>query len=123
MRAEDGRIIGRAGYSVRNGFDDIELGFLVGTEYQRQGYATEACRAILDYGKEVLQLDSVQTLVKAENTVSIHLCEKLGFKIVDQVDVEENIYGNEYSEGKRLALSQSKYGKYVRMKLIFYGNF
>lgn len=123
VRKEDGRIIGRAGYSVRNGFDDIELGFLVGKEFQRQGYCMEACRAILDYGKEVLQLDCVQTLVKAENSVSIHLCEKLGFKVIDQVDVEENIYGNEYGEGQRVALSQSKYGKYVRMKLLFYGNF
>ncbi len=123
VREEDGRVIGRAGYSVRNGFDAVELGFLVGTEFQRQGYALEACRAILDYGKEILQLESVQTLVKAENKVSIHLCEELGFKVVDQVDVEENIYGNEYNEGQRVALSQSKYGKYVRMKLIFYGNF
>ena len=44
-------------------------------------------------------------------------------KVIDQVDVAENIYGNESGEGQRVALSQSKYGKYVRMKLLFYGNF
>ena len=118
-RTADGAIIGRAGYSVRNGFDEIELGFLVGTEYQRQGYCMEACSAILDYGRDVLQFDKVQTLVKAENEVSIHICKKLGFHETGQVDVEENIYGKQYNQGKKVALSQAKYGKYVRLALEF----
>ena len=115
IRAEDGRIIGRAGYSVRNGCDNVELGFLVGTQFQRQGYALEACRAILDYGRDVLQLESVQTLVKSENVASIRMCEKLGFEILDEVNVEENIYGNQYRGGKRIEMGQTRYGKYVRM--------
>ncbi len=119
VRTSDGTVIGRAGYSVRNGFDEVELGFLVGTEYQRQGYCMEACRAILDYGRDVLQFDKVQTLVKAENEVSIHICKKLGFQETGQVDVEENIYGKKYDQGKKVALSQAKYGKYVRMTLDF----
>lgn len=115
----DGTVIGRAGYSVRNGFDEVELGFLVGKDYQRQGYATEACRAILDYGRDVLGFDRVQTLVKAGNAVSIHMCERLGFERADEVDVEENIYGNEYKEGKKVALSHATYGNYVRMIRVF----
>ncbi len=119
QRLEDGKVIGRAGYSVRNGFDEIELGFLIGSKYQRQGYCMEACRAILDYGRNVLMLESVQTLVKAENQVSVHICQKLGFKVEEEVNVEENIYGNEYNEGQRVSLSQAKYGKYLRMVLNF----
>ena len=115
VRKEDMRVIGRAGYSVRNGFDEPELGFLVGTEFQRQGYCMEALRAIMDYGRNMLMFDKVQTLVKAENAVSIHICEKLGFKKVDEVDVEENIYGDEYNDGKRVSMGGSKFGKYVRM--------
>ncbi len=115
VRKEDMRVIGRAGYSVRNGFDEPELGFLVGTEFQRQGYCMEALRAILDYGRNMLLFDRVQTLVKAENAVSIHVCEKLGFKKVDEVDVEEHIYGDEYNGGKRVSVGGSKFGKYVRM--------
>jgi RimJ/RimL family protein N-acetyltransferase len=117
IRKEDGRIIGRAGFSVRNGFDDIELGFLIGTEFQREGYAYEVCSAILDYGKQVLQFDKVQTFVKAENLVSIHLCEKLGFEILEEVDIEENIYGEEYHDGVKVAPSEAKFGKYIRMVL------
>lgn len=114
-RIEDGRIIGRAGYSVRNGFDQVELGFLVGMEFQRQGYALEACSAILDYGRDILQFDSVQTLVKAENTASVRMCEKLGFEVMDEVNVEENIYGNEYKGGKRAVSGNPKFGRYIRM--------
>ncbi len=115
IRKEDNKIIGRAGFSIRNGFDEIELGFLIGKEYQRQGYAYEACAAIMEYGKNILLFDKVQTLVKAENLVSIHICEKLGFKTIDTVDVEENIYGKEYKTDKNVALSQAHFGKYVRM--------
>ncbi len=118
-RLEDGAVIGRAGYSVRNGFDEAELGFLVGKEYQRQGYASEACRAILDYGRDILGFDKVQTLVKEGNTVSIHMCERLGFETVEAVEVEENIYGKAYREGQKVALSQATYGKYVRMVRVF----
>ncbi len=119
VRLEDGAVIGRAGYSVRNGFDEVELGYLVGKEYQRRGYALEACAAILDYGRDVLQFDAVQTLVKAENTVSIHMCEKLGFKKESEVEVEENIYGKEYKDGEKVALNQATYGKYLKMVRVF----
>lgn len=119
IRLSDGCVIGRAGFSVRNGFDDIELGFLIGKEYQRQGYAKEVCRAILDYGRDVLSFERVQTLVKAENEVSIHLCESLGFKRVDEVVVEENIYGNQYKEGQKAALSNCDHGRYIRMTLVY----
>ena len=69
VRRSDGRIIGRAGFSVRNGFDEVELGFIIGTEFQRQGYCLEACRAILEYGRKVLEFDKVQTLVDRKSVV------------------------------------------------------
>ena len=119
IRKEDGAIIGRAGYSVRNGFEETELGFLIGKDYQRQGYCLEACRAILDYGRDMLLFDKVMTLVKAENLVSIHICEKLGFKRVQSVDVEEDIYGGTYDLGKKAVPNQEKYGSYVKMVRVF----
>jgi RimJ/RimL family protein N-acetyltransferase len=63
----------------------------------------------------MLFFDKVQTLVKAENAVSIHICEKLGFETTDTVDVEENIYGKEYRTDKNVPLSEAHFGKYVRM--------
>lgn len=119
VRRDDNRVIGRVGYSVRNGFDDIELGFLVGKEFQRQGYAYEACRAVLDYGRDILMFDKVQTLVKAENEISINLCKKLGFKVCDIVSVEEDIYGREYVGEKIEPIGGPTYGEYVRLMLRF----
>ncbi len=117
VRKEDGAIIGRAGFSIRSGFNDVELGFLIGTEYQRQGYAFEVCSAIIRYGREILQFEKMQTFVKAENLVSIHLCEKLGFVKAEEVDIEENIYGEEYHDGIKVEPSKAQFGKYVRMVL------
>ena len=117
VRLEDNEVIGRAGYSVRNGFDEIELGFLIGKKYQHQGYAYEACSAILEYGKSVLLLEQVQALVKKDNTVSINLCKKLGFKEKDVVRVEENIYSHGYNgDGKErnVRLEKAHFGEYVR---------
>ena len=116
IRKSDNRIIGRAGYSVRQGFEDPEIGFLVGKEFQKQGYAHEVCSAILDYGRDVLQFRHVQALVKAENTVSIHLCERLGFVRDKSVRIEENIYGDNYSGTKGMRVfDPANYGDYVRM--------
>jgi RimJ/RimL family protein N-acetyltransferase len=96
VRAEDNEVIGRAGYSIRNGFENIELGFLIGKKYQHKGYAFEACSAILEYGKKTLELTEVQALIKKENKISISLIHKLGFSKAEEVTVEENIYGHGY---------------------------
>lgn len=110
-----GEIIGRAGFSIRNGFDEVELGFLIGVPWQGKGYAMEACRKIMEYGRTVLQFGTVQTLVKKENEISIHICEKLGFRAYDEVNIEENIYGESYQNGHSVSFSPSHYGKYIRL--------
>lgn len=76
---ETGQVIGRAGLSMREGFDDPELGFMIGVPWQGQGIATEVCRAILAYGKETLGFTKVQALVHPENRISAELLKKLGF--------------------------------------------
>ncbi len=80
-----GQVIGRAGFSNREGYEDPELGFVVGVPWQRQGYATEVCEALLKYGKEELGFERVQMLVMPENEVSLRLAEKLGFHRLDRV--------------------------------------
>lgn len=110
----EGRVIGRAGFSVRKGFDEIELGFMIGKPWQGQGYAYEACEAIMRYGAEILQLPRVQALVKSENEASIRLCEKLGFSRACEVTIEEDIYGGKYPLDGEVPISPARYGKYIR---------
>lgn len=76
---ETGQVIGRAGLSVREGYDLPELGFVIEAAQQGKGYAYEVCHAILEYAKDELEFESVQALVKSENQASIGLLKKLGF--------------------------------------------
>lgn len=83
VRKSDNRIIGRAGFSERempDGNVKTELGYLIGEEYQKQGYAYEACTAILEYAKENLDFEEVIACIEEGNTASVGLVIKLGFE-------------------------------------------
>lgn len=74
-----GAVIGRAGIIWREGYDVPELGFVIGVPWQKRGYASEVCKAILTYAKEELSMEQMQALVRTGNEKSLRLCEKLGF--------------------------------------------
>ena len=74
------RLIGRAGLAFRDGYDTPEIGFIIGKEYQRRGYAYEVCRAILKYCKS-LDMKTIRVIYQKENRASEELCKKLGFVI------------------------------------------
>jgi len=57
-----------------------ELGFTLAQDHQRQGYATEAVTAILDYLFTELQQHRVTASVDPENAASIALLHRLGFR-------------------------------------------
>ena len=61
VKRDTGEIIGRAGFSFREGFEGPELGYVIGRPWQGQGYATE-----------------VHAFVRPENEASMRLCRKLG---------------------------------------------
>ncbi len=77
---ESGEVIGRAGLEYKEGLEGLELGFMLGKEYQHEGYAFEACRAILDYARVELEQSDVYAVAHEENRESIALCERLGFQ-------------------------------------------
>ncbi len=91
-RKEDGVLIGRAGFNYRPGFDEAELGFVIGYPFWRNGYAYEVCSHLLYLGKTVFEFDKMQALADKENTASICLLEKLGFCYAEDVTVD----GKEY---------------------------
>ena len=57
----------------------IELGYLIDREHRRSGYGYEACRAILDFGFEKLELDEVYAQIDERNRASLRMARKLGF--------------------------------------------
>ena len=114
---ETGEVIGRAGFSIRNGFDKPELGFLIGVNWQGCGLAQEVLRAVLGYGRDILGFESVQALVKEGNEESVHILKKLGFEVCGFAKAEENIYGDSYAGMGASGEGVSRSGTYIEMIL------
>lgn len=84
--------IGRAGLTPKtydDGIKGAELGYVLDEKYQGQGYCMEACRAIIKYAVEELELEQLFCLVRPDNAHSIRICEKLGF-VYDKDIYSEN---------------------------------
>ena len=90
---ETGELIGRAGLEHReyNDVVELELGYLIGKKYQGKGYATEVCKAIIDYGKENAGFERINTVIQDGNDVSIALSKKLGFEQKESYEIDGKI--------------------------------
>ncbi|HEV2548356.1 MAG TPA: GNAT family N-acetyltransferase [Stellaceae bacterium] len=65
------------------GFTDdgeVEIGYWIGTSFQREGYAQEAGRALLDLLARQFPRRSIIAVCKRDNHASRRVLEKLGFK-------------------------------------------
>lgn len=107
IRREDGEIVGWAGFSLieegkreagepmeleglaelegrlgPEGLMDLEglpeLGYYILKPFRRQGYAKEACRAILEYGREQLGFTRVICRIERSNQASLKTAAALG---------------------------------------------
>ncbi|MCI8482833.1 MAG: GNAT family N-acetyltransferase [Lachnospiraceae bacterium] len=90
VRREDKKIIGRAGLNHReiHGKISLEMGYIIGEEFQRQGYAKELCEGILEYAKEGTEFEEIHCLIEKENLVSVHLAENLGFIWQEELKIQ-----------------------------------
>jgi len=73
-----GRLIGRGGLSYLEGWEDVEVGWLLERASWRRGLATEAGRACLDYAFTQLRMPKVISTYFPENVASQRVMEKLG---------------------------------------------
>lgn len=84
LERKTGVIVGRCGLNpVTDELSPqgrIELGYLIGKEYRRRGYAWEACSKILEYGFEILDCTVLYALIHKDNVPSQALAQKLGFQ-------------------------------------------
>lgn len=90
---ESGKLIGRAGLEHReyNGETELELGYIIGTPYQGKGYATEICKAILEYAKENTYFERINTLIQDGNIASEKLTKKLDFVHEEDFELDGKI--------------------------------
>lgn len=77
---ESGAVIGFCGLKLLPELDEVDVGYRFLPEYWGQGLATEACRASLAYGFDVLGLTRIIALVLPVNGASIRVLEKVGMR-------------------------------------------
>ena len=85
-----GNIIGRAGLNNVDihGDPSLEMGYMIGRSYQKQGYATEVCEGIIQFAKEGTEFQVLNCLIQKENKSSIHLVEKLDFTWEEELKIQ-----------------------------------
>ena len=79
-RASDGAFLGWCGLTKWNpGYRSASLGYCLDDAAWGHGYATEAARALLQWGFDTLDLNRVQAEADTRNAASARVLEKLGF--------------------------------------------
>ena len=64
---------------VRNGREEVDVGYRLAQKYWKQGFATEATAKVLEYGFRTLGLSSISCIVLPDHIASIKVAEKVGF--------------------------------------------
>ena len=72
--------MGLCGLLKRETLNEIDLGFAFLPEFNGKGYAIESANAILDFARTELKLFKVLAITDNNNSKSIRLLEKLGFR-------------------------------------------
>jgi ribosomal-protein-alanine N-acetyltransferase len=81
LKAE-AKVIGNVGIGVIKAVEYRQgtVGWLLGRKYQRQGFATEAARALVTYGFDHLGLHRISARAGRDNVRSWYLMERLGMR-------------------------------------------
>ena len=78
-------VIGRAGVSYKEGYEELEIGYVIAKEERRKGYASEAIEAILTYVKEEIGCKEVCAFSQTANISSKKVLKKMGFSYIKDV--------------------------------------
>lgn len=77
---KDNTSIGMSGLINRDGLEHIDVGYAFLPKYWGKGYAFEATKAVLDYAKDVLNINPIVAITDIDNIKSIQLLERLGLQ-------------------------------------------
>jgi [ribosomal protein S5]-alanine N-acetyltransferase len=77
---DGGALVGSIGLVIDAGSGRAELDYWVGRPYWGRGYATEAARAVVQYGFEELRLGRIYATAMTRNPASIRVLEKIGMR-------------------------------------------
>jgi RimJ/RimL family protein N-acetyltransferase len=90
-----GQLIGNAGIRIKTaGGHEADIGYELDPQHWGCGYASEAARALVQFGFERLHLHRISAHCLAENTASARVLEKLGMRL------EGRLRDSEYFKGR-----------------------
>lgn len=75
---ETGALVGAIGLEITPRHNRAELGYWIGVPYWNRGYATEAARAVVEYGFRVLNLHRICANHFPRNSASGRVMQKVG---------------------------------------------
>ena len=82
FRADSDQLVGACNLMTvkRGSLQSVHIGYWVGEQYARQGFARAAISAALRFAFTEINLHRVEAAVRAQNTASIKLLENMGFQ-------------------------------------------
>lgn len=82
-----GEKTGMCGLVKREGLDNIDIGFALLPRYENKGYAFESSLAVIQYAKNILNIDKLAAITQPTNLSSIKLLGKLGMKFEKKINI------------------------------------
>jgi ribosomal-protein-alanine N-acetyltransferase len=97
VRRADSVYVGGIGFHGKpNEFGQVELGYGVEPQYRRQGYASEAALALIDWARREQGVRRFVLRISPTNQPSLGMAAKLGFQQIgtqiDEIDGEEYVF-------------------------------
>lgn len=94
------------GFVCLNGEDrKLDLGYCFNSKFGGQGYASEACRAVVSHAFRTLRVDSLESGTALLNAPSCRMLDRLGFEKTG----EERLAFRKTSEGKPIEFVGGSY--------------
>ncbi len=93
IEKETKKIVGDIGIHFLDDDMQIEIGCTLNKNFQNIGYATEALKCIIDYLFKTLNKHRIFTSIDPDNTNSIRLVERIGFR--KEAHFKESLFINE----------------------------
>jgi RimJ/RimL family protein N-acetyltransferase len=84
---DDNNPIGHAGLVPQtiDGAEELEIGYWISRKHWGKGYATEAAKALRDYGRKNLGKERFIALIQPENVASKRVANKLGMNLEKEI--------------------------------------
>ncbi len=111
---ESGKLIGDVHYSDKGEYETYEIGYHFNEKFWNNGYATEACIAMLDYIFNELGGRRIYAECNEDNYSSIKLLERLGMRreghFIEDVAFKKDSHGNPiYENGYSYAILKKEW--------------